>query len=166
MGIFSISPSYGYPIASLFPLHLFFLPHVSLPRSYLPWATSLFHASAPQSLPTSSCGPLNRGLLRLSLPCNRPAPGTPPFSRLSPTRHRHCGNYVCQLSDRKNLRGGAQALSINPVRSSLDTGLKLFVMKRGAFLRRAVATLGAALNDTSGAVSFAARRTTNEEPPK
>ena len=70
------------------------------------------------------------------------------------------------MSDRKNLRGGAQALSINPVRSSLDTGLKLFVMKRGAVLRRAVATLGAVLNDTSGAVSFAARRTTNEEPPK
>ena len=64
------------------------------------------------------------------------------------------------------MRGGAQALSINPVRSSLDTGLKLFVMKRGAVLRRAVATLGAALNDTSGAVSFAARRTTNEGPSR
>ena len=63
------------------------------------------------------------------------------------------------------MRGGDQALSINPVRSSLDTGLKLFVMKRGAVLRRAVATLGAVLNDRTGAGRFAARRTTKREPP-
>ena len=74
-------------------------------------------------------------------------PAHPPPEPLLPLLHTVYGSlclhflqlhphvFKSQLFDRKNLRGGAQALSINPVRSSLDTGLKLFVMKRGAVLR-------------------------------
>ena len=38
--------------------------------------------------------------------------------------------------------------------------------RKKAISRRVVAPLGCALNDKSGAVLFAARRTTNREPPK
>ena len=74
--------------------------------------------------------------------------------------------FFCQLFGCKDFRGMILPLSIIRVRQSWDTEARVFVRRRNTFSRQAVAPLGGVLNDRSGAVLFAARRTTNREPPK
>ena len=71
-----------------------------------------------------------------------------------------------QLFGRNNFRDSFLPLMIIRVRQSWDNQRILFARRKGTVSRQVVATLGGALNDTSGAVLFAARRTTNREPPK
>ena len=75
-------------------------------------------------------------------------------------------NFFCKLFGCKDFRGRILPLSIIRVRQSWDTEARVFVRRRNTFSRQAVAPLGGVLNDRSGAVLFAARRTTNREPPK
>ena len=68
--------------------------------------------------------------------------------------------FFCQLFGCKDFRGRILPLSIIRVRQSWDTEARVFVRRRNTFSRQAVAPLGGVLNDTVGAVRFAARRTT------
>ena len=66
----------------------------------------------------------------------------------------------CQLFGCKDFRGMILPLSMIRVRQSWDNGARVFARRRNTFSRQAVAPLGGVLNDTVGAVRFAARRTT------
>ena len=72
----------------------------------------------------------------------------------------------CQLFGCKDFRGMILPLSMIRVRQSWDTEARVFARRRNTFSRQAVAPLGGVLNDRSGVVLFAARRTTNREPPE
>ena len=76
------------------------------------------------------------------------------------------GKFFCKLFGCKDFRGMILPLSMIRVRQSWDTETRVFARRRNTFSRQAVAPLGGVLNDRSGAVLFAARRTTNREPPK
>ena len=124
----------------------------------------------PPGFPTPSPGPLGPPLSsRIPIPCSGPhgcllfpfgyplpAPGS-----LEGSTYFYCSGYKTQV-----FSGSLPHASLMiPVRQSWDKGQKVVCQKCAAIQRRVVATLGAVLNDRTGAGSFAARRTTNEEPP-
>ena len=121
-------------------------------------------------IPTPSPGPLGPPLSsRIPIPCSGPhgcllfpfgyQPPCPGL--LGGSTYFYCSGYKTQV-----FSGSLPHASLMiPVRQSLDKGQKVVCQKCAAIQRRVVATLGAVLNDRTGAGSFAARRTTNEEPP-
>ena len=116
----------------------------------------------PGPLRASSVLPDSHPLLRttwvppLSFWIPAPCPGL-----LGGSTYFHCSGYKTQV-----FSGSLPHASLMiPVRQSLDKGQKVVCQKCAAIQRRVVATLGAVLNDSAPLVLFAARRTTNREPP-
>ena len=126
----------------------------------LPLSSRISHFPRPPR--ASSFLPDSHPLLRttwvppLSFRIPAPCPGL-----LGGSTYFCCSGYKTQV-----FSGSLPHASLMiPVRQSLDKGQKVVCQKCAAIQRRVVATLGAVLNDRTGAVLFAARRTTNREPP-
>ncbi len=137
------------PIPHLLPLFLGLPLSTRIPAPAPdPWGLLFppgFPSSAPDYMGASSF-----------LPDTSPCPGL-----LGGSTYFYCSGYKTQV-----FSGSLPHASLMiPVRQSLDKGQKVVCQKCAAIQRRVVATLGAVLNDRTGAGSFAARRTTNEEPP-
>ena len=74
-------------------------------------------------------------------------------------------DFVCQLQERSCFHEVGLTLFRCFQFAKVGTPAPSVCQKKEHDSRRAVATLGAVLNDRTGAVRFAARRTTNREPP-